>query len=200
MASLGPCRFIGIGAKSLVLSATLPTLRCLISYRIPKGPGMRALVYALSWFSTQLNPLGDPSLTGHTGTPKPSYNSNNNNLLCYALVTHNRGCQAWKHFQESGLQKFLALWVRSLKSSWLGQRNSRISGKAWERLLTITPKTPETPVRVTHKLRTSAFFPRVVGRVFGQTQKQGVMPMLCVPFHAVWADQNSGTNIWQRSE
>ena len=112
----GGCRFVGIArAKSSVLPSTFNTLRCLIKYGVPEWRAVVVRIWLLSWFSTQLDPLNsldNPTLIGRLGTPMATYNCDNRDVACYALVTHKPRRLMRKGLMRLILQTFL---VRSSK-------------------------------------------------------------------------------------
>jgi hypothetical protein len=144
---------------------------------------------------THWNFRNKPALTSQPATPKSGHNCNNQGLTCYALVTHNQSHPACKCLLEAELQKFVELLGRSSKRLSLGRQNREFCGKARKSHPSVTPK---TPVCVTHILRTPAPFPHAGWKVAGQTQKAGVMHVLCTPFHGIWTDLDPGANVWPR--
>lgn len=146
---------IHISAKSLVRSATLPALRCLTQSGMTEWRLPVTLVGALPRFHTPSNPDGDQDRASHAATPKFSCNPNNTHRRCYAPVTHDLRCRAWKRLLEGNLNQFLAHVGRSWRSSWLGRPNNGISEEARERLPPATPP-PKTPACVTHSIELQA--------------------------------------------
>jgi hypothetical protein len=194
-------RFAGIaGVKSSVLPWTFNTLRCLIKYGVPEWCAVVVRIRVFSWFSTQLDSLDsldNPTWIGRAGTPKAANNCDNRDVTCYALVTHKPRHLMRKGLMGLVLQTFLP---RSSKRLSLGRQNREFCGKARKSYPPVTPQTPKTPVCVTHILRTPAPFPHAGPKVASQTQKVGVMQVLCTPFDGIWTDLDAGANVWQRSE
>jgi hypothetical protein len=184
-----------------VFLARFDALICLIKERASERCAILAFIVVSSEAFTHpylVQSPEDSTLIVRPETLKRSCNSNNHELTCYALVTHTGSCLVWKCFLKSNLQRFLALWTRSSKRLSLGRQNREFCGKARKSHPSITPKTPKTPVCVTHILRTPAPFPHAGWKVAGQTQKAGVMRVLCTPFHGIWTDLDPGANVWPR--
>jgi hypothetical protein len=158
---------------------------------------------AASTRSVLLNPVqpfDDPTLIDRPGTPIPSYDCNNRHPACYALVTQVQSRPACKPLAEEEFQKFCDDYEDRRNDYHLGSEIAGFLEKATKAGCSITPKTAKTPVCVTHILRTPAPFPHADRKVASQTQKAGVMLMLCIPTHAVWTHQNAVADLWPQSE
>jgi hypothetical protein len=147
-----------------------------------------------------VQPFDDPTLIDRPVTPIPSYDCNNRHPTCYALVTQVQSGPACKPLAEEEFQKFCDDYERSSKRLSLGRRNRDFLEKARKAGSPVTPKTTKTPVWVTHILRTPTAFLQAGSKVAGQTQKVGVMQVLCIPSHDVWTRQNPDADVWPPSE
>ena len=194
-------RFGGVFApKPQVLRPILEALEHFISHRRFTASCVRGLVRGCSTSLTAPGCLGSHIENSRPATPKWPDDSNNQALTCYALVTHTGRVRLRKCFRESHLQKFFPLWIRSWRSLSLGQQNKDFPANVRKSPPSVSPKTTKTPVCVTHKLRTPATFWAAGCEVASQTQKVGVMRMLCISIRAVWTHQNAVADLWPQSE
>jgi hypothetical protein len=188
------------GSKSQASRLILNSLEHIIAHRWSTASGVRALARGCSTSLAAPDCLGSRIENSRPATPKRPDDSNNQALTCYALVTHTESVLLWKCFGRSKLQKFFPLWQRSSKRLSPGPQNRDFLEKAWKAGSPVTPKTAKTPVCVTHILRTPTAFLQAGSKVAGQTQKVGVMQVLCIPNHNVWTRQNPDADVWPPSE